>query len=280
VTVSVVTAPLEHDVHELTCARCGYLLRGLEGIGRCPECGLEIDQSLAARDLSRADPRWVTQLAGGAMLLVITFALAIVRDAVYEAEVLVRQAGPLAEFCRYAALGAEWLGWWLLTTPRPGPATMIADGRGSLRWWARMTVVAAIVVRLQSMTYFFPWSWRVSHAAEDVILAVVLVLINTHLRRLARRLPDAFLIRHLPILLGVNLLALVVLRLTPDWGAVLGKPVFVRSSEIRPLAEMLMWGSTLYGGYVLFHLWRRLTAAAEAAVVHCKVHDTHDSPGT
>ena len=46
----------------LTCAQCGYLLRGLDGVARCPECGLEIDQTLAMTDL-RPGPDHVASLA-------------------------------------------------------------------------------------------------------------------------------------------------------------------------------------------------------------------------
>lgn len=37
------------DAPDLYCPGCGYHLRGIEGIGRCPECGLAIDRSGIAR---------------------------------------------------------------------------------------------------------------------------------------------------------------------------------------------------------------------------------------
>ena len=260
----------------LTCAQCGYLLRGLDGIARCPECGLEIDQTLAMMDLHRSDPRWVTQLSVGAMLLVIAVALAIVRDATFEAEFFAIRAGSLGSFASHGALLAEWLGWWLLSTPRPG--RRIEDARGSLRWWVRVAVavhVAAHALIMVGGLGLFPWPML--RLAELLWAGVAIALVNTHLRRLANRIPDVFLIRHLPILLFVTLLTLLLLYVLPQVGSILGVSIFSRAMNARPMIEVLLWGQALYSGYVLLHLWRALSSAANAAVLHLtqgKAHDT------
>ena len=41
--------------HELDCIRCGYSLRGLQKQGRCPECGLDVHESLVARERKRRE---------------------------------------------------------------------------------------------------------------------------------------------------------------------------------------------------------------------------------
>jgi hypothetical protein len=54
--------------HDLPCARCGYLLRGLSGSGNCPECAEPIATSMKGNLLRHADPHWLRSILRGAVL--------------------------------------------------------------------------------------------------------------------------------------------------------------------------------------------------------------------
>ncbi len=56
---------IDEVTHELPCARCGYILRGLAESGACPECGEAIETSLKGNLLRAADPRWLKTVARG-----------------------------------------------------------------------------------------------------------------------------------------------------------------------------------------------------------------------
>ena len=67
---------------DIACIRCGYNLRGLDPDGLCPECSHMVRLSIELweqdrRDASlvRSDPRWIRNLAEGAILALIAFAL-------------------------------------------------------------------------------------------------------------------------------------------------------------------------------------------------------------
>ena len=56
---------IDRVTHELSCARCGYILRGLAASGACPECGEAIETSLKGNLLRAADPRWLKTVSRG-----------------------------------------------------------------------------------------------------------------------------------------------------------------------------------------------------------------------
>src|SRR4051812_19244208 len=75
----------------LSCCGCGYLLRGLDAGGRCPECGESIARSIAAERarllthvgplledsaLVRANPRWLFVILIGCIGLLVVHACA------------------------------------------------------------------------------------------------------------------------------------------------------------------------------------------------------------
>lgn len=58
--------PVQMDVE---CRKCGYNLRGLDGLGRCPECGTPVGLSIQGDLLRFADPQWLRTLAKGLNLI-------------------------------------------------------------------------------------------------------------------------------------------------------------------------------------------------------------------
>ena len=53
---------------DLFCLRCDYNLRGLEILGRCPECGMNVSISVSRQDLASADPRWIRRVRTSARM--------------------------------------------------------------------------------------------------------------------------------------------------------------------------------------------------------------------
>jgi hypothetical protein len=67
-----VTESLQQSIeHDWPCMGCGYNLRMLNREGRCPECGLEVAQSLRQSPLQAADPRWVRRMTWGLLALAV-----------------------------------------------------------------------------------------------------------------------------------------------------------------------------------------------------------------
>lgn len=69
--------PIPDDV---PCTACGYNLRGLPCVGRCPECGAGVAPSLGAHRARAAplpppDARWARQVAEGAALSLVSLGL-------------------------------------------------------------------------------------------------------------------------------------------------------------------------------------------------------------
>ncbi len=55
---------------DLNCVRCGYNLRGISAIGRCPECGEPVETTLRPDLLHMADPDWLGKLRKGSNWLI------------------------------------------------------------------------------------------------------------------------------------------------------------------------------------------------------------------
>lgn len=58
---------------DLTCAQCGYNLRGLPGAGECPECGTAVAISAHGSPLTAADPEWLATVRRGAAAMTLAF---------------------------------------------------------------------------------------------------------------------------------------------------------------------------------------------------------------
>jgi len=102
-----------HVSRDLTCRTCGYQLRGISALGRCPECGAEVMTSIvtaADPDLRRlAALRGPRRTAAALMAVIVAVTLAC----------LVQFVGPSIELVHDLAndpgpRAARWLalGWW------------------------------------------------------------------------------------------------------------------------------------------------------------------------
>lgn len=60
---------------DLSCRQCGYHLRGLDVRGRCPECGLAIEDSITVERMADAPRRWVGAQRAGIWILFASYAL-------------------------------------------------------------------------------------------------------------------------------------------------------------------------------------------------------------
>jgi hypothetical protein len=55
----------EPQIANGSCAKCGYVLRGLDAARQCPECGMPIAESLRGRLLRFADRAWLIRICRG-----------------------------------------------------------------------------------------------------------------------------------------------------------------------------------------------------------------------
>lgn len=83
---------------QLTCVACGYDLRGLPAVGRCPECGTSIAESAASMRLDCAPIDWLIQREGNSRALEQTLRLPSILSAIAMAlgTLLVPALGPAA----------------------------------------------------------------------------------------------------------------------------------------------------------------------------------------
>ena len=112
-------------VRDTPCRRCAYNLRGLADDGRCPECSLEVAQSIRDELLTNADPNWITGIARGlwfirfgaaciAIVLLLQIAIASVAPG------LPGWIGRVFDTLAIFSFALVLLGAWRAVAPEPG----------------------------------------------------------------------------------------------------------------------------------------------------------------
>lgn len=180
------SAVIESD---LSCAICGYNLKGLAVEANCPECGQAIARSFWP-DLPRSDARWLRHQANTMLLL---GALCIVNFQPFNYSLREFQVWIVMGIV--ASLASVWACWRLATPEPPGPP---ADGEATLQRALRLAPIIFAAIQIGSLV-----SGRLGNSILTVIgifaLASILItnaLVGWFILRLARRTNDRSLIRH------------------------------------------------------------------------------------
>jgi hypothetical protein len=192
---NVPPAPREEVPFDLTCALCGYNLRGLRAIGDCPECGAPVERSLLPNLISNADPRWLRRILLGAGCI---WAELLFGGSAYD--IRMKQVSPVLEntirgmhilFYLLAVVGV-----YVLTTPN---AFVPQTHRASRLRWALIiaTAIAAAgrtanrlgVAFHQELLFWIGW-WIAT------TLAIELHLLCRYFAMLAVNIPKGSLVKH------------------------------------------------------------------------------------
>jgi hypothetical protein len=260
---------------DLACAQCGFNLRGLSAQASCPECNAPVSWSLLPDQLTFANRQWLRRVSRGQAVLQIGIpALLLLLIPPNPVVLGGRRPNPqlvaaLVSLVKITAVGLIALGvFW--STPRE-PRDALTD---RLRWTRLAARTAALawmttVIVGQALGLLGTPTVR---ALVSVLSTVALFILTTrylsHLAKLARRMPDARLVRRARFsLAALGLLGLLMIVL-----AILGQA----GSASRPEQLVPLWirvpgtwlGSRLYLATLLLQI--ALAAQVFSLIVYCR----------
>jgi hypothetical protein len=123
--------------HDLSCARCGYNLRGLHVSGVCPECGETVETSLKGNLLRHADSHWLRTVTRGmawttwslriviigfGLIILTMFSVGIVLEIMLEADRAAKLGYQIVEGMTYVWMLTPFgigIGLWMLMAIEP-----------------------------------------------------------------------------------------------------------------------------------------------------------------
>lgn len=202
---------------DVACRRCGYNLRGLQPLGRCPECATPVGLSVQGDLLRFADPDWLEKLARGISFILWGLAVSVLCQA--GAVVLASLVHPgVGKIIAFAGTLLAFYGAWLLTEPDPG-------GLGEEQYvTARKVVRVGLLVGLVCALASIPLGSGRLSAPATIALGSAAALGGlagvagefaklVYLGQLAQRIPDQRLARRARFLrwaYGISYAAMVV----------------------------------------------------------------------
>jgi len=230
---SWVPPPIQLVEHDAACTRCGYNLRGLQVVGKCPECAWSIEASLRGGLLRFAGPEYLSSLALGAKIVIIlniaNAVLGLVAVGIVATVALLSgsiQTTPGAPAPAMPSLGlieasatglgvlatsVSLIGYWLLTTP--DPALSLSEQPRAARRVVRAAVAAVAIIQAVGMMVAFMTPRLATGAPgpvnpgpailiasggldilESVAGAVQFFAMMLYARWLAQRVPDSVMV--------------------------------------------------------------------------------------
>ncbi|MCH8270495.1 MAG: hypothetical protein IH985_04695 [Planctomycetes bacterium] len=202
------------------CPRCGYELTGLSAEGRCPECGSPVAAALRPDHLVYSSPDYVAKLHMGAFLVVLSFAILILMlIATMVLAVTGGLVGPGGEalflIVGFANGILALIGWWLLSSPDPGKASV--DRGATSRRVLRVLLSIRIAILAISLVLIFvgvsalATSLTVIVVGMDQIVSLAAFVASlVYLKTLAGRMPGGAIEREVDVVLKVGIVVIVL----------------------------------------------------------------------
>ncbi|MGN6367257.1 MAG: hypothetical protein ACTHN5_03260 [Phycisphaerae bacterium] len=176
------------------CRQCGYNLRGLEVIGKCPECGAAVENSIHGDLLQYSSGPWLEKVRLGFTLVLWGILVQVVGIVV--AAAVFRGNSLLVQITAFAAGMVSLAGMWLVTEPDPGEAFGAVRKETKARRVVRMALVVSVVLAAMeigsSPAVLGAWAFTVSQVlsmAGQVAGLVSELAQLTYIARLAERVP-------------------------------------------------------------------------------------------
>lgn len=246
-TGAPLTTALLPSTDKPVCIRCGYDLAGLPAEARCSECGTLVGRSLHGNLLRYAAPEYLRTLnRGGLMVYLGIIGLCCTVFAAYPAfifpEVLEGSIGAALGYRDGTMLAAAMLGafslamvalifagWALLAAPDPAFVGRDPAARSRRTMRVSALVALAIGLALLALSLVPPTVMltpsrllilRATLGASLVPVSTVLFIASAnYLKFLAKRIPDAALVKRLGVLHIVFYIAIASLIITVAYGA-------------------------------------------------------------
>ena len=202
------------------CPRCGYELTGLSAEGRCPECGSPVAAALRPDHLVYSSPDYVAKLHMGAFLVVLSLAILIVHFIGGTFFAFAGRIGGAGGEALFSIVGfangiLALIGWWLLSSPDPGKASV--DRGATSRRVLRVLLSVRIAILAFSLVLGFvtvsPWSMPLMlmvTGVDQIVFLAAFVTSLVYLKTLAGRMPGGAIEREADVVLKVGIVVLVL----------------------------------------------------------------------
>lgn len=261
------------------CRRCGYNLRGLDALGRCPECGTPVGLSAHGDLLRFADPKWLQTISSGLSLVLWGVLVSMLVGMLSR---LLSAAGSQVLVAGLGLIGSiiYVVGAYRFTEPDPSG---LSDGKYvNTRKFVRIALALSVIGSVMSMVALLIGL----PGAIGIVIGVVGLLLGAigyvgewarlrYMRALALRIPEpqlasaaAFLSWAYPItsaimVLGAGALGIAVMAAGPGapmTGAVGAAAIVMMVNMLLLLLAFLRWVRLQYK---LQKLLEEQTKAAE-----------------